>query len=62
METVIVEIHKGKTKISVNGAKGKACEAITRDLENALGSVSKREHTSEYKQATASAKNRAVQR
>ena len=40
----------GNIEIEVKGAKGDECLAITKDLEEALGVVRSREHTSEYYQ------------
>jgi hypothetical protein len=40
----------GSVDISVNGAKGKDCLDLTKFLEDELGVVSQRTHTSEYYQ------------
>jgi len=40
----------GSTSIKVNGVKGKGCEALTKDLEEALGKVAERKHTNEYRE------------
>jgi len=40
----------GNITITVEGAKGKSCEELTKQLEEALGTVTAREHTSEYYQ------------
>lgn len=39
--------------VEVNGAQGKECEDITRDLEEALGEVTDRSHKPEYKKSRA---------
>lgn len=36
--------------IRVKGAPGKACKKLTADLERKLGTVTKEEHTAEYRQ------------
>ncbi len=40
----------GNIEIEVKGVKGADCLAITKELEEALGVVRTREHTSEYYQ------------
>lgn len=61
-EEIIFEIDKtGATKISVNGVKGKSCDALTRDIEDALGTVTEKKHTRDYT-APATSANRATQR
>lgn len=40
----------GNVEISVNGAKGKSCLEFTKWLEEELGIVRNRTHTSEYYQ------------
>lgn len=49
VKTIQVEIDgDGNATIKVDGVAGKACEDMTRDLENALGSVAKRDRTADY--------------
>jgi hypothetical protein len=43
--------ENGEVSIQVLGVKGAECERITREIEQALGVVSARQHTSEYYQA-----------
>jgi hypothetical protein len=38
----------GETEISVKGVKGKSCKALTKNLEEALGGVSKTTETREF--------------
>ena len=38
----------GGIQIEVKGVQGKSCLDLTKDLEEALGVVTDREHTSEY--------------
>lgn len=40
----------GNITITVEGVKGKDCEKITREIEQALGVVVNRQHTTEYYQ------------
>lgn len=40
----------GEVKIEVKGVKGSSCVDLTKDIEEALGVVTDREHTSEYYQ------------
>ncbi len=42
----------GNITIAVEGAKGKDCEKITKEVEEALGIVVARDHTSEFFQET----------
>lgn len=49
---VVIDIDRtGGVKIEVNGAQGAGCEALTRDLERALGTVEKHELKPEYYKA-----------
>jgi len=41
---------EGEVKIEVKGVKGADCLEVTKDIEEALGVVKNREHTSEYYQ------------
>jgi len=40
--------EEGNVSLQVKGAEGGECEALTRDIEEALGVVSSRERTSEF--------------
>jgi hypothetical protein len=61
-EKIIIEIDvDGSTKVSVEGVKGKGCEALTKDIEESLGSVTERKHTPEFSQRETQSE-RAVQR
>jgi hypothetical protein len=40
----------GKVSFEVKGLKGKRCLEVTKEIEQALGIVVNREHTSEYYQ------------
>lgn len=40
----------GEVSIQVSGVKGAECERLTREIEQALGMVQTRQHTSEYYQ------------
>lgn len=42
--------ENGEVSIQVVGAKGEECERLTREIEQALGVVGTRQHTSEYYQ------------
>ncbi len=43
--------EQGEVSIQVKGVKGAECERITREIEEALGIVQARQHTSEFYQA-----------
>ena len=50
---VFVEITtEGEVEISVKGAKGSDCHDLTRNIENALGTISKTSPTREAKETT----------
>lgn len=42
----------GAVEIKVKGVSGPGCEALTKDIEDALGTVTSREKTGEYFQET----------
>jgi hypothetical protein len=48
--------ENGEVKIEVKGAPGADCMALTKEIEEALGIVSDRQHTSEYYQQEESQK------
>ncbi len=49
MKKIIVHVDKeGSTKISTEGFTGTACKNATKQLEEALGIITKDEHTEEY--------------
>ncbi len=51
-ELEITVTKDGDVKIRVKGVAGPACEALTKDIENAIGVVTEREKTGEFFQAT----------
>ena len=49
MQEVEITIDKeGRVQLKVNGAHGQDCLALTRDLENSLGTVQEREYLPEF--------------
>jgi succinate dehydrogenase/fumarate reductase-like Fe-S protein len=49
MEEIIMDVdEEGNCVITVNGVKGKACAALTKDLEEALGTKISDTKTREY--------------
>lgn len=49
MEEIRFTIDKeGNTEVEVNGVKGKSCLDLTKQIEEALGSLSSRTLTKEY--------------
>lgn len=51
MQEIIVDIDEvGNVKIEATGFTGKECEDFTRDIEQALGDVTKRELKPEHRQ------------
>ena len=49
MKTIIVTIDTaGSAQVEVNGMAGKSCEDLTRELEQALGTVTDRKRTADY--------------
>ena len=40
--------NEGKVQVAARGVYGEGCLAITRNIENAVGTVEKREYTAEY--------------
>tara|TARA_B100001996_G_scaffold295307_1_gene235568 strand:+ start:220 stop:426 length:207 start_codon:yes stop_codon:yes gene_type:complete len=51
----------GIVEEQVEGCNGDTCESITRDIENALGDLTRRIHTSEYYQAQKDVTNVSLQ-
>ena len=47
-ELEIIIDADGKVNIKVNGVKGPTCEDLTKNLEEAIGEVEKRDYTSDY--------------
>jgi len=39
---------KGNVQVAVRGVQGESCLDLTKNIENAVGSVEEREYTSEY--------------
>jgi hypothetical protein len=49
MQELEITIDKeGKVKVAVRGVQGEGCLAITKNIENAVGTVEEREYTPEY--------------
>ena len=48
MARIIVKIKGGKSQIEVDGVKGPSCADLTKNIEKALGNVSKEEKTNEF--------------
>lgn len=40
----------GEIEVEVSGVKGKSCVALTQHLEDALGTVDKRQYTPEFRE------------
>ena len=40
--------REGKVQVAVRGVHGEGCLAMTKNIENAVGTVEKREYTAEY--------------
>ncbi len=40
--------RQGKVQVAVRGVRGEGCLGITRNIENAVGTVEGREYTAEY--------------
>lgn len=52
MKRIEIEIdEQGEVSVEVSGAYGQECEAMTADIEKALGTVSSRKRKSEYYRA-----------
>lgn len=49
MKEIEITIDKdGHVKVGVRGVQGEGCLALTRNIENAVGTVEEREYTTEY--------------
>lgn len=60
MRTITVTIDsEGQASVEVNGVAGKSCEDLTRELEQALGTVTDRKRTADYHRQEASREQRA---
>jgi hypothetical protein len=64
MQELEITIDKeGKVQFAVSGVHGEGCLGITRNMENAVGTVEKREYTAEYyEQPVSVSDHRAVHR
>jgi hypothetical protein len=40
--------REGKVQVAVRGVHGEGCLALTKNIENAVGTVEEREYTGEY--------------
>lgn len=40
--------QEGRVQVRVNGVRGEGCLAVTRDLEEAIGTVTERSHAPSY--------------
>ena len=49
MQELEITINReGRVQVAVRGVKGEGCLAITKNIENAIGTVEEREYTGEY--------------
>jgi hypothetical protein len=49
MQELEITIDKeGRVQVAVRGVQGDGCLGITRNIENAVGTVEEREYTAEY--------------
>jgi len=49
MQELEITIDKeGKVQVTVRGVHGEGCLALTKNIENAVGTVEEREYTAEY--------------
>ena len=49
MQELEITIDKnGRVQVSVRGGRGEGCLGLTKNLENAIGTVEEREYTAEY--------------
>jgi hypothetical protein len=47
-ELEIIIGKDGKVQVAARGMKGEGCRALTKNIEDALGTVEEREYTAEY--------------
>jgi len=58
MQEVEITIDKeGRVQVAARGVKGEGCLAITKNIENAVGTVEEREYTAEYYEQPVSISN-----
>jgi ABC-type phosphate/phosphonate transport system ATPase subunit len=57
MHRIKIKIKDGKTVIKVEGHAGSGCQALTKELENTLGTTTSDTKTQEYYQAKATENN-----
>lgn len=49
MQELEITIDKeGRVRVAVRGVHGEGCLALTKNIENAVGTVEEREYTAEY--------------
>jgi hypothetical protein len=49
MQELEITIDKeGRVQVAVRGVKGEGCMGLTKNIENAVGTVEEREYTAEY--------------
>jgi hypothetical protein len=49
MQELEITIDKeGRVQVAVRGVQGEGCLAVTKNIENAVGTVEEREYTAEY--------------
>ena len=49
MQELEITIDKeGRVQVAVRGIRGEGCLALTKNIENAVGTVEEREYTAEY--------------
>jgi hypothetical protein len=49
MKELEITIDKeGRVQVAVRGVKGEGCLGLTKNIENAVGTVEEREYTAEY--------------
>jgi hypothetical protein len=62
MPQVIITITAdGQSKVEAKGVRGAGCQALTRDIEKALGTTAADTKTAEFHQASAATTRREVQ-
>ena len=50
-ELEIIIGKDGRVQVAAHGTKGEGCMALTKNIEDALGTVERREYTAEYYEA-----------